>query len=173
LPTSHFKAGKVNRIFTNLEPRRADLPIQTLAFSIWLCSAKRARLIWHALVAWMEAHTDDLFVSAITVAEIADGIAKARRAGATRKAAELSAWLQTVLHLYGDRVLPFDSPTAEIAGLLSDLARSRGHSRRFADIAIAATALRHELTILSRNARDFAPMDMAVQDPFVELPFKP
>jgi predicted nucleic acid-binding protein len=122
------------------------------------------------LVAWMDAHSDELFLSAITIAEIADGIAKAKREGATRKAADLSAWLQTVLHLYGDRVLPFDGATAEIAGALSDLARGRGHAPGFADIAIAATARRHELTILSRNVRDFAPMDAAVVDSLQTLP---
>src|SRR5262249_9129569 len=62
------------------------------------------------LVTWMDSHSSDLFLSAITVAEIADGIAKARREGAKRKASALSAWLRTVLHLYGDRVLAFDSP---------------------------------------------------------------
>lgn len=122
------------------------------------------------LVAWMEAHSDDLFWSAITMAEIADGIAKAKREGASRKAVDLSAWVRAVLHLYGDRVLPFDGATAEIAGALSDLARSRGYAPGFADIAIAATARRHDLTILSRNVRDFAPMDAAVVDPFERLP---
>ena len=122
------------------------------------------------LVAWMDRHSDDLFLSAVTVAEIVDGIAKARREGARRKAAVLSAWLKTVLHLYGDRVLPFDSATAEIAGALSDLARGRGHAPGFADIAMAATARRHGLTILSRDDRHFAPMDAAVVDPFRALP---
>ena len=118
------------------------------------------------LIEWMDLHSSDLFLSAVTIAEIADGIAKAKREGAKRKAADLSAWLRTVLHLYGDRVLPFDGPTAEIAGVLADLARGRGHSPSFADIAIAATARRHELTILSRNIRHFAPVDVAVTDPF-------
>jgi hypothetical protein len=122
------------------------------------------------LVRWMDSHSLDLFLSAISVAEIADGIAKAKREGAKRKSADLSAWLQTVLHLYGDRVLPFDSPTAEIAGALSDLARGRGHAPGFADIAIAATARRHGLTILSRNGRHFMPMDASIIDPFQQLP---
>jgi predicted nucleic acid-binding protein len=122
------------------------------------------------LIAWMDSHSADLFLSAVTIAEIADGIAKVKREGAQRKASQLSAWLKTVLHLYGDRVLPFDSTTAEIAGALSDLARSRGHSPGFADIAIAATARRHDLTILSRNERHFAAMDMAILDPFRNLP---
>jgi toxin FitB len=122
------------------------------------------------LVAWMDSHSAELFLSAITIAEIADGIAKLKRENAKRKAADLSAWLQTVLHLYGDRVLPFDSATAEIAGVLSDLARGRGHAPGFADVAIAATARRHDLTILSRNVHHFAPMDVTVIDPFRELP---
>ena len=85
------------------------------------------------LVEWMDSHSADLFLSAVTIAEIADGIAKAKREGARRKASDQSAWLQTVLHLYGERVLPFDSPTAQLAGALADLARSRGHSPGFAD----------------------------------------
>jgi toxin FitB len=122
------------------------------------------------LTKWMDLHSADLFMSAVTIAEIADGIAKAKREGAKRKATELSAWLRTVLHLYGDRVLSFDNPTAEIAGLLSDLARARGQSPGFADITIAATARRHDLTILSRNERHFTPMDVAVINPFQEFP---
>jgi len=122
------------------------------------------------LIEWMDLHSPDLFLSAVAIAEIAEGIAKAKRASAKRKASDLSAWLRTVLHLYGDRVFPFDSPTAEIAGALADLARGRGHAPGFADIAIAATARRHDLTILSRNERHFAPMDVVVVDPLQKLP---
>jgi hypothetical protein len=48
------------------------------------------------LVRWMDSHSEDLFLSAISVAEIADGIAKVSREGAKRKASDLSAWLRTV-----------------------------------------------------------------------------
>ena len=122
------------------------------------------------LAAWMDAHSTELFLSAITIAEIADGIAKTKREGARRKASQLSAWLRTVLHLYADRVLAFDGSTAEIAGALSDRARSLGHAPGFADIAVAATARRHDLIILSRNRRHFAPMEVPVLDPFDKLP---
>jgi predicted nucleic acid-binding protein len=120
--------------------------------------------------AWMDVQSDNLFLSAVTIAEISDGIAKSKREGASRKASQLSLWLRAILHLYGDRVLPFDTPTAEIAGTLSDLARSRGHAPGFADIAIAATARRHNLAMLTRNGRHFTPMDVAVVDPFEGLP---
>jgi len=122
------------------------------------------------IIHWMDSHSNDLFLSAVSIAEIADGSAKVERQGAKRKAADLSAWLETVLHLYGERVLAFDSATAQIAGALSDLARGRGHSPGLADVIIAATARRHDLIILSRNERHFVPMDAQVIDPFKELP---
>lgn len=122
------------------------------------------------LVRWMDTHSTFLYLSAVTVAEIADGITKLRREGRGRRADALTAWLDTVLHLYGSRVLPLDTPTARIAGTLSDLARSRGHAPGFADIVIAATARRHQLTLLTRNIRHFAPLDVPVIDPFESLP---
>jgi toxin FitB len=129
-----------------------------------------SRLAPPELVGWMDAHSMLLFLSAVTVAEIEDGIAKLRRDGATRKAEDLAAWLETVLHLYGARVLAFDTPTARIAGALSDRARGQGQTPGFADIVIAATAKRHGLTILSRNLRHFVPLGVPVLDPFVALP---
>ena len=92
------------------------------------------------LVTWMEEHSADLYMSAVSIAEIEAGIARLRRQGARRKADELTLWLDTLLHLYEERVLPFDVPAARIAGALSDLARSKGHAPGFADVAIAATA---------------------------------
>jgi predicted nucleic acid-binding protein len=122
------------------------------------------------LAQWMDANSQSLFVSVVTIAEITDGITKARREGAVRKAVSLSDWLQHLLHLYGGRMLVFDLAAAQVAGILSDLARSRGHAPDFPDIAIAATARLHDLTILSRNVRHFVPMDVIVIDPFAALP---
>lgn len=122
------------------------------------------------LVRWMDERSALLFLSAVTVAEIDDGIAKMRREGATRKSDELMAWLETILHLYGDRILVFDTPTARVAGRLSDRARGQGQAPGLGDIIIAATAQRHGLTILSRNVRHFAPLGVAAFDPFAGLP---
>jgi predicted nucleic acid-binding protein len=122
------------------------------------------------LVDWMDDHSARLFLSAVTVAEIEDGIAKARRTGATKKATALAAWLQTLLHLYSDRILIFDVAVARVAGALSDRARGRGHAPGFADIVIAATAVHHDLTILTRNRKHFDQLDVAILDPFVALP---
>ncbi len=122
------------------------------------------------LTTWMDAHSTGLFLSTVTIAEIQDGIAKARRAGATRKARDLTAWLETVLHLYTARILPFDLATARLAGDLSDQARASGHAPGFADIIIAATAQHHGLIILTRNLRHFAPLGVPTHDPLLRLP---
>jgi predicted nucleic acid-binding protein len=122
------------------------------------------------LIAWMDVHSGLLLVSTVTVAEIEDGIVKLRREGAARRGEDLAAWLETVLHLYGDRVLAFDMPTARIAGALSDRARGQGQAPGLADIIIAATARRHGLTILSRTVRHFVPLGVPVLDPFDNLP---
>ena len=118
----------------------------------------------------MDTHSALLFLSVVTVAEIEDGIAKLMREGATRKSADLASWLETVLHLYGQRILVFDASIARIAGGIADQARGKGHAPGFADIIVAATAQRHELTILSRNVRHFEPLGVAVLDPFMTLP---
>ncbi len=135
-----------------------------------ISSAAPARPAPAGLVAWMDAQSENLFLSAVTVAEIEDGIAKLRREGASRKSEDLAAWLEAVLHLYGDRILAFDTATARIAGELSDLARGQGQSPGFADIIIAATAQRNSLTVLTRNLKDFAPLGVAALDPFLGLP---
>ena len=67
----------------------------------------------------------NLFLSVVTIAEIEDGIAKANREGATRKSRDLSAWLETVLHLYAARILPFDLAAARLAGVLQTTLAAR------------------------------------------------
>lgn len=120
--------------------------------------------------AWLERHSDQVFLSVVTIAEVEDGIAKARRDGAGAKALRLTEWLESLLHLYGPRVLPLDVATARVAGRLSDLARGRGHAPGFADLAIAATAENRTFIVLTRNVRHFRMLDVQVCDPFVALP---
>lgn len=123
-----------------------------------------------ALLEWMDRNSERLYVSVITVAEIEDGIAKSRRQGALRKAAGLREWLETLVHLYSSRILPFDLPAARIAGALSDGARGRGHTMGFADLAIGAIAECHNLTILTHNLKHYAQLGVAAHDPVRDLP---
>ena len=123
-----------------------------------------------ALSGWMDRNSGRLYISAISIAEIEDGIAKARREGASRKAAVLAQWLDALLHLYAERVLPFDVAAARIAGRFSDQARGKGQSPGFPDIAIAAIARARGLTLLSRNLKHFAVFGIPTHDPFRSLP---
>lgn len=118
----------------------------------------------------MDAQSTSLFLSVVTIAEVEDGIAKLRREKATRRSEDLAHWLEALLHLYGDRILKFDTPVARLAGELSVRARGQGHAAGFADIIIAATARQHALTVLSRNVRHFEPLGVPVLDPLTELP---
>lgn len=123
-----------------------------------------------ALVEWMNRHAESLFLSVVTVTEIAQGIARQRRTGSHARAARLQDWLELVLHLYGGQVLPFDLAAARVAGQLEDRAQTSGAAPGFADIAIAATAASRGLTVLTRNLRHFEPLAVSAMDPFVELP---
>ena len=123
-----------------------------------------------ALIGWMDACSHALFLSTVTVAEISDGIVKLKRTGAAARAAFLREWLDLVLHLYGDRVIPFDIAAALTAGELMDRARANGHSPGFADLAIGATAVSRGLTVMTRNVRHFAPLDIGAINPFETLP---
>ncbi|MGH9485483.1 MAG: PIN domain-containing protein [Terriglobales bacterium] len=124
------------------------------------------------LASWMERNSEHLYLSVITVAEVEDGIAKARREGAPRKADRLAEWLEVLLHLYSARVLPLDVSMARLLGRMSDQARGAGQTPGMADLAIAATAACRGYTVLTRNLRHFRGLAVAAHDPFESLPTK-
>jgi toxin FitB len=118
------------------------------------------------VVTWFKERTDELFLSAITAAEIEAGISKLRRTGSGRRADELGDWFERMLSCYADRVLPFDLGAARTAGALSDAAQADGRHPGFADVAIAAIAKARKLVILTRNLRHFGPLAVDVLNPF-------
>ena len=73
----------------------------------------------------------------------------------------LAARLDRVLTLYGERILPFDFEASRRWGLLSAAVGNES-----ADLMIAATALEHGLTVVTRNVSDSEPTGVAVLDPF-------
>jgi predicted nucleic acid-binding protein len=117
------------------------------------------------VVAWFETHrTTDLFLSVVSIGEIERGIARQFTTD-PGFAGALAAWLDRVLALYGERVLPFDLRTARRWGALT---AALGDDS--ADLMIAATALEHGLTVVTRNVSDFEPTGVAVLDPFSRRP---
>ena len=113
------------------------------------------------LAQWLEGQrTEDLYLSAVTVGKIERGITQQQRRDASF-ARELVAWLDRVLAWYGDRVLAIDVSTARRWGRLSG---ALGHDS--VDLLIAATAIEHGLTVVTRNVRHFEPAGVPVLNPF-------
>lgn len=120
------------------------------------------------LADWLDRASASLFLSVVTAAEVEAGITKAEREGATTKAARLREWWESIEYLYGRKLLPFDISCAHAAGRILDEARA--HQPGFEDIAIAATAKVHGLTVLTRNLRHFKPLGVGTIDPCENLP---
>jgi hypothetical protein len=122
------------------------------------------------LSGWLRAHHNHLFLPAIAVAEMAQGISKLRRAGGSERADRLDRWLDGLLVSYTDRILPLDARTARLAGQLSDVASARGRHPGFADVAIAAMAQNAGLLLLTCNLKHFEPLGVACADPQIAPP---
>ena len=114
------------------------------------------------VVAWLAGATaDELYISAVSIAEIENGIERQRGAN-PEFATALAAWLEVTLRVYGERILPLDVPIARRWGRLAGRIGNTG-----LDLAIAATALEHGLAVVTRNESDFAPTGVMVVNPFV------
>ena len=123
-------------------------------------SALRRRERNPETVRWVEAQrTSDVYISVVTVGEIERGITQQQQRNPSF-ARELSFWLDRVLAWYSDQILPIDAPTARRWGQLS---ATLGHDG--ADLLIAATALEHGLTVITRNIRHFEPTGVPLLNP--------
>lgn len=117
------------------------------------------------VVAWFERQrATDLFLSVVSVGEIERGIER-QRATDPGFSGALAAWLDRVLALYGERVVAFDLRMARRWGILT---AALGNDS--ADLMIAATALEHGFTVVTRNVSDFELTGVAVLNPFDRRP---
>ena len=101
----------------------------------------------------------DLYLSVVSVGEIERGLA-AVKGRDPAFAAQLEDWLDALLRLHGDHILPVDLSVARRWGQLS---QQIGHAGP--DLLIAATALEHGLTVVTRNTRHCKPTGVPVLDP--------
>lgn len=118
------------------------------------------------VAAWAESvDAADLFVSAITIMELELGVLSIERKDAAR-GAMLRSWLeQHVLPEFAGRTLPIDTAVARRCARLH-VPDMRGER----DALIAATALVHGMTVVTRNAADFKPAGVAIVNPWEASP---
>lgn len=104
-----------------------------------------------------------VYLSVVTLGEMERGIVRqiTRDPGF---AAELAQWFERTLAWFADRILPIDVATARRWGRLS---ASIGNQD--VDLLIAATALEHGLTVVTRNVRHFEPAGVRVLNPFGDV----
>lgn len=114
-----------------------------------------------AVAAWWAGVEDrDLFLSALTLGEIRKGIEGVRPRDPGRAAA-LEGWLAEVVDAFGPRVLGVDAAVAETWGRISAL-----RSVPVVDALLAATALVHDLVLVTRNTADVEGLGVQVLNPF-------
>lgn len=99
-------------------------------------------------------------LSVITLGEIERGIVKLRKAS-PEKATRLDLWLRAIRHDNADRILPVTEDVALAWGRITAV-RTRGS----ADTLIAATALVHDLILVTRNVADFDDTGVTVLNPW-------
>jgi predicted nucleic acid-binding protein len=105
-----------------------------------------------------------LYLSVLTLGEIRKGLAGLAQG---KRRTRLETWLRVELQTrFAGRILAIDSPVADRWGLLAAQAKSRGTPLPIIDGLLAATALHYNLTVVTRNAGDFANAQVQVLNPW-------
>jgi len=114
---------------------------------------------------WLEDADDDrLYFSVVSLGEIQKGIATLPE---SKRRIELRQWLdETLRPWFQGRILPVNEPIAERWGLLAGRCKLRGRPLKVEDGLIAATALEHDLTVVTRNVRDFEDLGVSIFNPW-------
>jgi predicted nucleic acid-binding protein len=114
---------------------------------------------------WLRAQpATTLFLSAVTIGEIRKGLIVLPQG---RRRAELEMWFHTdLLSWFRGRILPVTHSIADRWGVLDGQCQLKGTPLNTTDGMIAATALEHDLTVVTRNLKDFAGLGVAVLNPW-------
>lgn len=102
-----------------------------------------------------------LFLSAITIGELRQGVESIRHRGDSAQSARLERWLDRLTVDYADAILSFDQETAQIWGKLRS-----PHPENPLDKQIAATALIYDLAVVTRNTDHYEPTGVTIVNPF-------
>ena len=115
------------------------------------------------VVAWLRQHESEIYVSTITIGEIRRGI---ERLPNGRRKTQLRAWLLALCDCMKGRILSFNTSTAHVWGQLKAGWDRAGVAIPSLDSQLAATAQRHQLTLVTRNSADFRKTGVKLLNPF-------
>ncbi len=120
------------------------------------------------VVAWVNAQdSSSLYLSVVSVGELRKGFCLLAEG---RRRTQLEAWFETfLLPLFADRVLPVTQAVGERWGVLTASCQRRGAPLNMADGLIAATAFTHELTVVTRNVKDFEVLGVRILNPWDDV----
>ena len=104
-----------------------------------------------------------IFISVVTVGELRRGVELIRHRGDLLQANQLEEWLNNLLTEHQDQILDINHDTAQLWGRLRV-----PHPENALDKQIAATALIYDLTVVTRNYKDFVKTGVRVLNPFTE-----
>ena len=117
------------------------------------------------VLAWLETQPENsLFLSAVTIGELAKGVAALED---SKKKVQLLHWLKTaVTHRFQERILPFDEQAAILWGEWNGKGKKSGKSFPILDSQIAAIAARFECILVTRNTKDIDGLPVEIFNPW-------
>jgi predicted nucleic acid-binding protein len=117
------------------------------------------------VLAWIDAADErSLYLSALTVGEIRNGIVGLVEG---KRRAHLETWLENDLrNRFAGRILPVGDAVADRWGVLAGEMKRQGKPIPIIDTILAATALHHDLIVVSRNVNDFRNAQVPVINPW-------
>jgi predicted nucleic acid-binding protein len=134
-----------------------------------LAPANKPELNYPDFVAWLRSDSNSVFISAWSIAEITDVAGDLKREGRSTDFDELLTWVDRLISLYGQRILPLDAAVAKFAAIIMDeLKEIDAHIPvTTAGILVAATASANNLALMTPDIEVFEPLkSVLTRNPF-------
>lgn len=116
------------------------------------------------VIRWLaQTDPDTSYLSALTVGEIKKGVSKLPSG---RRKAHIQNWLEVVRKRFGGRILPLTEDTFSVWGKMMAEFEKEGIVRPAFDSLLEATALEHDLVLVTRNVRNFRDTQVTILNPW-------